>query len=105
MLRKVLKHDLNAVWRPWVILTLSVLLLSVMGGISLRALITYDNPSEHFAYWAPFAAMTLMLAIVGVIAYNVASLIFVMIKYYQNFFTDVAYLTFTLPVKEVDINE
>ena len=99
MLRKVLKHDLNAVWRPWVILSISALLLSVVGGLSLRSLITYDNSSGFFAYWMPFAAMTLGISVMGIIAYNVAELIIVAVKFYQSFFTDVGYLTFTLPVK------
>jgi len=47
----------------------------------------------------PLFATTIILAVIAVAVYSVAPYLIVLYRYYQNFFTDEGYLTFTLPVK------
>ena len=99
MLRKVLKHDLMAIYKIWIILSISCLVLGVVSGISLRVLMTPTEGPQHFTPYHALAGIFFGLAIVGIIAYMIICFIFVIYRYYQNFFTDEGYLTFTLPVK------
>ncbi len=101
MLRKVLKYDLDAIWLPWVIMSATALILSVFSGISLRALMTFDpmTAGQHFENWMWLAIMVLCITVFAVVVYGALSTIMVLVRYYQNFFTDEGYLTFTLPVK------
>lgn len=101
MLRKVLKYDLDAIWLPWVIMSVTTLVLSVISGFSLRALMMYDPmaAAEHFPSWMPMAVLALVITVIAIVLYSALSTIMVLVRYYQNFFTDEGYLTFTLPVK------
>lgn len=105
MLRKVLKYDLDAIWLPWVIMGATALILSVFSGISLRALMTYDttNATQHFEGWMWLAIMVLIITVLAIVIYGALSTIMVLVRYYQNFFTDEGYLTFTLPVRRITL--
>ncbi len=101
MLRKVLKYDLDAIWLPWVIMSITSLVLSVASGFSLRALMMYDPMADvgQFPSWMPLAVLVLFATVIAIVLYGALSTIMVLVRYYQNFFTDEGYLTFTLPVK------
>lgn len=99
MLRKVLKHDLNSVWRIWLIFSITVVVLSCISGICLRELITLNEIDQYFSATSVLSELMLILTSIAIIAYLVISGILVVYRYYQNFFTDEGYLTFTLPVK------
>lgn len=47
----------------------------------------------------PLLILGIVLFIIAISAYSVATIVLVMVRFYKNFFTDEAYLTFTLPVK------
>ena len=97
MLRKVLKHDLKSVYRLWIVLSVTALVLGVLGGISLRVLLTPAKGPEHFTPYHALSGIFMTLAIIGIVAYLVICYFLVIYRYYQNFFTDEGYLTFTLP--------
>ena len=98
MLRKTLKYDLNAVYKIWLILTVTVLAVSFVGGLSLRDLIV-SNGEEHFDVFSILSTFGIIVTVFSIAAYILIVELVVLYRYYQNFFTDEAYLTFTLPVK------
>ena len=98
MLRKTLKYDLNAVYKIWLILTVTVLAISFVGGLSLRDIIV-SSGEEQFDAFTLFSTFGLIVTVFSIAAYILIVELLVLYRYYQNFFTDEAYLTFTLPVK------
>ena len=98
MLRKTLKYDLNAVYKIWLILTVTVLAISFVGGLSLRDIIV-SSGEEQFDAFILFSTFGLIVTVFSIAAYILIVELLVLYRYYQNFFTDEAYLTFTLPVK------
>lgn len=102
MLSKLLKYDLRAIFKYWWIVALSSACLSVVGGISLKVFL-----SSAFAQEAPLIAILaflgLILTVIGLSAFLIATEIFIYVRFYQNLFSDEGYLTFTLPVRRRDI--
>ncbi|MBQ7363657.1 MAG: hypothetical protein IJW48_04300 [Clostridia bacterium] len=96
MLRKTLKYDLGAVYKIWLILSATVLVLSVVGGLSIRDLVMTGDEGNPFML---FSIMGILVTIFSLCAYVLIIELLVLFRFYQNFFTDEAYLTFTLPVK------
>ncbi len=99
MLRKVLKHDLGAVWKLWTIISATLLLLSVIAGLCLRDIMIPDPGPTHYGPMTIMSVLGLVLTILFIVAYAIISYFYIIYRYYQSFFTDEAYLTFTLPVK------
>ena len=95
MLRKTLKYDLAAVYRIWLILSATVLVLSVVGGLSIRDLVMTTDEGNPFML---FSIMGVLVTVFSLSAFALIIQLLVLFRYYQNFFTDEAYLTFTLPV-------
>ena len=95
MLRKVLKYDLGSIWKIWLILSVTSVALGAIGGVCMRLV---EDPELNFAFF-PIVILGLILSFIGIIAYIVITSILIIVRYYNNFFTDEAYLTFTLPVK------
>ena len=98
MLRKTLKYDLKAVYKIWLILTLTVLAISVLGGLCIRDLVMIPD-EMHSGNFTFFSIIGVVLTVFALSAYVLIIQILVLYRYYQNFFTDEGYLTFTLPVK------
>ena len=98
MFRKVLKYDMNAVIKLWSVLTASVLVFSILGGLSVRGLVSMSNEVASISF-SPLYILGIFLFIISISVYGLATVALVMIRFYKNFFTDEAYLTFTLPVK------
>ncbi len=98
MFRKVLKHDVNAIFKIWAILTATVLVLSVVGGLCFRGLDAATGQQSQMPF-IPLYLLGIVLSIVSIAAYGVTTIALIMIRFYRNFFTDEGYLTFTLPVK------
>ena len=98
MLRKTLKYDLNAIWKIWLILTVTVLGLSVLCGLGVRDIMVSIGNDEPNPFMF-FSIAVVIITVFTVSAYLLIIELLVLFRYYQNFFTDEAYLTFTLPVK------
>ena len=91
---------MNAIWRPWVIFSATVLLLSVIAGLCLGDLMTPDQGEiYHYGPMTTLIVLVYIITVLAIGAYLAVSFYFVIYRYYQNFFTDEGYLTFTLPVK------
>ena len=102
MFSKLIKYDLKYTFKYWWIMALSSVGLSVIGGIGVRILNSdIQNDEATLAYF--FSVIALLLSVLGLSAFMLATLIFVYMRYYKNFFTDEGYLTFTLPVKRIEL--
>ena len=95
MLQKALKHDLRATLPIWLFLSAITLASSLILGFSIRDLVLHSLDMDYIPILAILGVLLSVLVIVG---YLIATFIFVAIRFYQNFFTDEGYLTFTLPV-------
>lgn len=94
MLKKCLKYDLKSNLFIWLLLSVGMLIMSVPGGLSMRYLKNYVNNYISLAA----GLVEFIYYLLGVV-YFVAGLGLGIYRFYQNFRTDEAYLTFTLPVK------
>ena len=102
MFGKLLKYDLRAVGRLWWIGAAASLVASVLAALLIRFFYSVAESNTKSvilniaAICAFFAAFFCMIAVVLAFVFT---LILVYVRYYKHFFTDEAYLTFTLPVK------
>ncbi|MBQ4090881.1 MAG: hypothetical protein IJC64_01040 [Clostridia bacterium] len=97
MLKKLLKYDLRATFKYWWIAAVSSLGLAVLCGIALNVLSMPET--EENVFLTLFSILAIVLTVIGVSAFIVSAEIFIYVRFYQNFFSDEGYLTFTLPVK------
>ncbi len=99
MLRKLLKYDLDAVWRIWVPMAVSVPVMSLITALLVRTLLerpeSDDSAVVMLGFMMFFAVMTLVILWVGLF---IVTPIICYLHYYRHFFSDRGYLTFTLPV-------
>lgn len=106
-MRKMLKHDLRAVWPVWRILAPLVLLVAVFSGVVVRfasSEAAYDIVPQNLQWiMAITASLLTSLWPMMMSAFVVVILILIVIRYYKNFFTDEGYLTFTLPVSRTKL--
>lgn len=101
MLKKLLKYDLRATFKYWWIAAASSLGLAVLCGIALNIL---ELPQAQTSIpLTIFSIFSIIITVIGVSAFLVAAEIFVYARFYQNFFSDEGYLTFTLPVKRSEL--
>ncbi len=96
MLKKLLKYDFKAVFRYWWIAALSSVALAFAGGWSISV---FSNEKELPTVIYVLAILVAIVAILGLVAFSILTVIFMYSRFYKNFFTDEGYLTFTLPVK------
>ncbi|MBR4574144.1 MAG: hypothetical protein IKO16_04475 [Lachnospiraceae bacterium] len=95
MLGKLIKHDFRATWKVMVSLDAVLVVLGIMAAVVLQ---TIPHVEDSFGMGL-FMFSCIGLFYIGVIAANIVSLIFLVIRYYRNLYTPEGYLTFTLPVK------
>ena len=101
MLRRLLKYDIRYVFRYLWILALASLGGSLIGGLSIGVLERDNFASEHRGYI--FAILGICLAVFVIVALVFAAMMFCYYRFYQNFYSDEGYLTFTLPVRRCDL--
>lgn len=94
MLSKALKQDLRSFLPLWLFLSAIALGSSFLLGGSFHLL---DSRFKTAGNIIGTLGITLCTAILS--AYAIATMVFVGIRFYQNFYTDEGYLTFTLPVR------
>lgn len=95
MLRKCLRYDLKSVFPYWLIGAIAMIAFSILGGIAYRNLEV--NPVS--AYLFRWEWIILIIVYFAFAAFVVLSSILIYLRYYNHFFSDEGYLTFTLPVK------
>ncbi len=103
MLKKLLKYDLQFVFKYWWIAAAVCVSLSVAGGFCIRILASSSSGRELPAVVESSAISILFLAYMAFIAFEIISVILIFIRFYSNFFSDEGYLTFTLPVKRTSL--
>ena len=97
MFKKLLKYDLRAIWKLWLICAASALGASIIGGIALKMLISpkLDLPvllQLICGFWV-------FISIITISAFLIGAQVLIYVRFYKHFFSDEGYLTFTLPVK------
>lgn len=96
MLQKALKHDIRATLPIWLFLSAITLASSLILGFSVRDIVLNMLKMDYIPI-LPF--LGILLSVLVIAGYLIATFIFVAVRFYQNFFTDEGYLTFTLPLK------
>lgn len=102
MFVKLLKYDMRSVWRVWWIMSLSVLGMSLVGGVALKVIISLIE-ADSFPFVVFLAMLLIFACVMAIIASMVVTELLVFVRFYKNFFTDEGYLTFTLPVSRKDL--
>ena len=95
MLGKLIKHDFRATWKVTVPIDALLIVLGIIAAFVLHV-IPHVSDSVGMSL---FTFGLVGLFYIGIIAANVVTLIFLVIRYYRNLYTAEGYLTFTLPVK------
>lgn len=100
MLKKLLKHDMKAIFRYWWIAVIICLSLSAAGGFSLML--------DQYEGWVP-EVLSAATSVAYFLAYGcycgmiILTLVLLFVRFFKNFFSDEGYLTFTLPVTRKDL--
>lgn len=106
MLKKLLKYDLNAVWKLWAALSAALIGMAVILAVIIRLTIA-SSLMDDFSLLSIFLVMGSILTGFGVVmtwsGILIVTPIMCYIRYFKNFFSDEGYLTFTLPVKRRDL--
>ena len=93
MFKKCLKYDLKNMLSIWWIGALTVIITAIPAGFAIRGVDDADT------YYGTFLSLWIFFAYLVLIAFGVFTEALIYLRYYNNFFKDEGYLTFTLPVK------
>ena len=99
---KMFKYDMKSIWRPLFPFTLGLFGITLLGCIFCRYLQTFPETDRDLPFTKILVGISgvyMAVFVVSFVAFGLISIIFVLKRYYENFFTDEGYLTFTLPVK------
>ncbi len=97
MFKKLLKYDLRHVFKTWWILAVASVAFTVIGSIAFS--IMSNDTSNQYPLITITAVLVFIVSIIGLSGFVIGNEIIIIERLYKNFFTDEAYLTFTLPVK------
>lgn len=104
MLKKLLKYDMQWVWKIWWILIPSVLGVGFFDALLLRfVIVQFSSEEPTMPVLAVLALFALIFSIFILVGSTMLTFALVHIRFYTHLFTDQGYLTFTLPVKRRDI--
>lgn len=107
MFTKLLKHEWKSTGKLLGILSLGALGIGVLAAVVLRLLVTYGEAAwdsdSVLVLVIPMLGMMLFFMFLGLVVYSVGTMIYLLIRFYKNKFTDEGYLTFTLPVNSRQI--
>lgn len=97
MLKKLLKYDMQPIYKVWWIIAASVIGISVVGAISLRLFVEATMANDVSMFFSVIWMFVGIFSIIGVISSIAITSILAHYRFYKNFYTDEGYLTFTLP--------
>lgn len=97
MFRQLLKYDIKYIFKYWWIAAATSIALSFIGGYALQIL---EIELKKYEWLHTLCYFVLFFVIIGICIFPLVNIVLVLIRYYKNFFSDEAYLTFTLPVKK-----
>lgn len=95
MLGKLIKYEFKATSKILAILHIALFITTIMGIIAIS--ISKKNNLEYISN------LTMVLYVLILIAVAVAALIYMVVRFYRNIFTDEGYLMNTLPVKSYEL--
>lgn len=101
MLGKLIKYDLRYVMRYLWILAVASLGGAFIGGFSIKLI--NNSVSGLGGDLIALGVIGIMIAVLVLSAFALASAVFIFYRFNQNFYTDEGYLTFTLPVKKSEL--
>ena len=96
MLKKLLKYDMQQIYRVWWITAVSVISASLVGAFALRAF-TENITKGTYPFISAIGMLIGMFSVIGVISSIAITSLLAQYRFYKNFYTDEGYLTFTLP--------
>ena len=94
MLGKLIKHELRGSGRTMLPFILVSLFLSVMAGLSMRAM----EHQQDYSWFNILFSIVIFLFVAGLMAVCIMSVVVVINRFRQNLLGDEGYLMFTLPV-------
>ena len=94
MLGKLIKHELRGSGRTMLPFILVSLFLSVMAGLSMRAM----EHQQDYSWFNIVFGIVIFLFVAGLMAVCIMSVVVVINRFRQNLLGDEGYLMFTLPV-------
>ena len=94
MLGKLIKHELRGSGRTMLPFILVSLFLSVMAGLSMRAM----EHQQDYSWFNILFGIVIFLFVAGLMAVCIMSIVVVINRFRQNLLGDEGYLMFTLPV-------
>ncbi len=95
MLGKLIKHDLIATWKVTVAIDSLLIILGILTAVVIQTIPHLEDSFGMSIFMFSFVG----LFYIGIIAANIVTIIYLVIRYYKNLYTSEGYLTFTLPVK------
>lgn len=102
MLKKLMKYDLRATGRFWWLIAVFTLLACVFGGFLLRTALGIIQSGDGII-WAVVCIILFYLGMVSVSMTLPLTMLLVLYRFYRQLYTDVGYLTFTLPASRKQI--
>lgn len=99
MLKKLIKHEWVSVWRALIIINITLLLGTILGLISIQTPLW----SSDIQIINIIAGTLSFIYILGIIVTAFAALIYLVVHFYKNLYTDEGYLMHTLPVKPIQL--
>ncbi|MFA9379040.1 MAG: hypothetical protein ACERKZ_20190 [Lachnotalea sp.] len=96
MLGKLIKHEFKAVSKILVILHIALIFTTLIGFIAIKLRSKNDNLEI-------LSSITIVMYVLILIAIAIAVLIYTVVRFYRNLFTDEGYLMNTLPVKSHEL--
>ena len=93
MLGKLIKHELRGSGRTMLPFILVSLFLSVMAGLSMRAM----EHQQDYSWFSILFGIVIFLFVAGLMAVCIMSVVVVINRFRQNLLGDEGYLTLTLP--------
>ena len=103
MFRKLLKYDMQPIWRIWVWMAVAVVLVSFPCAFGMRLMVSELSSSSPRVLLAIPGYLGFLLNYFVVAAFLVATEVLVFLRFYKHFFSDQGYLTFTLPVSRAKL--
>lgn len=102
MLKKLMKYDLRATGRFWWLIAVFTLLTCVFGGFLLRTALGIIQSGDGII-WAVICIVLFYFGMISVSMTLPLTMLLVLYRFYRQLYTDVGYLTFTLPASRKQI--
>ena len=105
MLGKLLKYDIYAVGKGWIIAMITMVITALGSAAALRASVELSLKPYSSQLWAAQLALS-VIVVVGLVLVSlcfISVFIMIAIRFYKHLFTDEGYLTFTLPASRKQI--